>query len=79
MFSQVCLSVCRRGGTRVTITHDALDLTVQPPAQKNRLGTQPPCPRSDIWWWPLKLQQAGGTHPTGMLSCNFEHKNMIPD
>ena len=30
-------------------------------------------PGSDIWWWPLKLKhlrfQAGGTHPTGMLSC----------
>ena len=27
---------------------------------------------SDIWWWLLKhvwLAQAGGMHPTGMLSC----------
>ena len=31
-------------------------------------------PRSDIWWSLLKhtrLAQAGGTHPTGMLSCGM--------
>ena len=31
VFSHVCLSFCLRGGSHVTITHDALDLTVQEP------------------------------------------------
>ena len=79
----------------MTITHDALDLTVQvipwSLSQTWDLTVQG-SPASDIWWqslktgsnlytsgppnaniwWLLKyvcLMKAGGTHPTGVLSC----------
>ena len=57
----------------MTITYDTVELTVRlmtfgghhwKPVQL------PPPPRADIWWLLRKVQsaQAGGTHPTGMLS-----------
>ena len=44
----------------MTITHDAVELTVQGPL-----------PGADIWWLlkHARLAQVGDTHPTGMLSC----------
>ena len=41
----VCQSVCPQG-SHVTITHDALDLTVQAPMGPHVQGP----PASDIWW-----------------------------
>ena len=60
MFSlmSVCLSVHRRQGLHVTITHDVLDIIVQP--SPHPLGIRPwplkpqPPPASDIWWSSLK-------------------------
>ena len=61
-FSHVCLSVILSGGCpHVTITHDALDLTIQgnprpwPPIDmgSHYTGTPPPLPRK----WDLKLVQ----------------------
>ena len=46
VFSRVCLSVHRRRGPHVTITHHVLDLTVQPPPPTWDLtvqGTPTPC------------------------------------
>ena len=54
----ICQLVSLSGGPHVTITHDTLDLTVQPPR--------------DLAPWdmgPTHVWQAGDTHPTGMLSC----------
>ena len=64
----------------MTITHDSLDLTVQRLLQTWDLTLQGhPPPDSDIWWLSLETcsnllkhvlwPQAGGRHPTGMLSC----------
>ena len=55
VFSRVCPSFCRAGGSHVTIAHDALDLTVQgipapPPPWISDLCTGPPSAASDIWW-----------------------------
>ena len=49
-----------RSGPHVTITHDALDLTLQGPL-----------PGADIWWLlkHTRLAQVGDTYPTAMLSC----------
>ena len=49
VFSRVCLSFCPTGGGgfHVTITHDALDLTVQAPA------TPLPWPLPPLWTWDL--------------------------
>ena len=53
-------------GPYVTITHDALDFTVQPPPQirprTEEMG-QPPTPTQNVYGW-----QTVVTHPTGMLS-----------
>ena len=71
------------GGPHVTITHDALDLTVQgPPTPDIRNGLPPGTQTSDmgphlrthptstdIWWLKQVRWQTGGTHPTAMLSC----------
>ena len=72
MFSvvSVCHSVCHsvHRGSNVTITHDALDLTVQGPQPHPQLVTsgghywrhietcsfEDPLPWSDIWLWLLK-------------------------
>ena len=51
MFSQV--SVILLGGPHVTITHDALDLTVQGPSSRQSPSIQPPT--SDIWWPRLEI------------------------
>ena len=74
MFSVVC--VCSQGGgCYVTITHDALVLTVQagtrqPPPCIATPSPQPVPPSADLWWI-LKHYgwQAGSTHYAGMLSC----------
>ena len=80
VFSRVCVSFCSwEGAPHVTITHDALDITVQGP-ELSSLETwtnlfiwkpTPPLPRSDIWWWLLKhmrLAQEDSMYSTGMLS-----------
>ena len=60
MFSlmSVCLSVHRRQGPHVTITHDVLDIIVQPPPHPLGIRPWPPKPQpplaSDIWWSSLK-------------------------
>ena len=65
------------GGAYVTITHDALDLTVQgrpsplPSGHGNSLYTDTDPASADIWWLShkhLRLAQVGETHPIGMLS-----------
>ena len=56
MFSQVCVCLSTGGGgPHVTITHDALALTVQGPSwpwtpPDMGHGTPGPAPASDIWW-----------------------------
>ena len=55
MFSvaSVCHSVLREKGSHVTIAHDALDLTVRPPAHSPFV--QGPCtepsPNLASWWY----------------------------
>ena len=62
----------------MTITHDALDLTVRSPSPPAlwTLDIGPPGPSpptaTDIWWAPKHCGwQASGTHSSGMLSCCF--------
>ena len=63
MFSYVSVcqsvsqSVCPQGGLHVTITHDALNLTVQPPT--SNMGT------------PL-LETSGGHHWRLVKTCSLE-------
>ena len=76
MFSvmPVCHSVILGRGFHVTISHDALDLTVQGPTPTVAFGGQnsrsfQTCSledsHGDIWY----SERTGCTHPTWMLSC----------
>ena len=60
VFTGVCVSVCPHGGPRVTITHDALDLTVQ--ALSCRHGTPHP--------YPLPVT-SGGRHWKPVQMCSL--------
>ena len=71
VLNHVCLSV--HGGSYVTITHDALDLTIWGtlPDMFKLVQLGPQCtmsvplqPRSLLYCW-----QALGSHPTGIHSC----------
>ena len=50
------MCVCPDGGSQVTITHDTLDLILQPPLPSpgSGPGPDPSHPVSDIWWPLLK-------------------------
>ena len=62
------------GGSHVTITHDALDLTIEglplvpnalymrPYRTSTHIATVPP-PASDIWWWRLETYSIKFVHP----------------
>ena len=49
-----------RGGSHLTIAHDAFNLTVQAPPGHQPTPSppdiRPRTPGSDIWWWPVKLK-----------------------
>ena len=89
MFSVVFVrhSVHGVGGINVTITHNALDLTVQPPASSpppprtSELGppSLPPPPRHQTWNQPSHgplLVASGGHHWRPAQTYSFEEDSM---
>ena len=86
VFISVCHSV-HGGGSHVTITHDALHLTVQShPSQHSPgpspLGPPPPCLAHGTLTcgghhWSMYGWQADSKHPTGMLSCLLYVKGQV--
>ena len=67
MFSQAFVRSQGEGGLYVTITRDALDLTV-PPSRYGTWGTLPHPPGMRPGG---RSAQVGGAHPSGMLSCSL--------
>ena len=53
----------------MTITHDALELTIHGHLPHRRHQTWVPPPLLTSGGQSMHGLQAGGTHPTGMLSC----------
>ena len=62
MFSVVRVCLFTRRGFHVTITHNAMDLAINPPPTH---GTPSPRTCSNLFI----MKHVGGSHPTGMLSC----------
>ena len=75
MFSVESVRHSLHWGPNVTITHDALGLTVQAIPRSwplfKLVHLRTPSPSATDIWWPQSMYgwQVGGTHPTEMLSC----------
>ena len=72
VFTDVCLSFCS-GGSHVTITHDALDLTVHPPTDMgpHSTGTSPAVTSGGHHWRPVQTCSLQNLPPPVLTSGDY--------